>query len=526
MVATVLRLRYRVLLNTLLRSPGRMVGFCIGILGAVWMLGLVVLAVVGLNLAGVPATRIALPLAGAVLVLGWLLGPLLIAGADTSIDTARLAPFPIGERDLMRAMFVVSVSGVPGLVTALGAVLAAGAWLQHPLAVLAAVPLHLVGVATCALAGRLGVDVFGGLGGSRRARETIGTVALVLVAMTGPIILGISALAGTVTSGPGVWATAAGIIGWTPFGAAWSAAGDIATGTALAGLGKIVIAVATPVLLWLLWRRALRVGAGAPTRSPARRVAAGRIGLFSVMPTGPIGATWARSLTAWTRDPRYLRQLIFVPLFPVLFLVTNGVDSVMFAASAVLVALILAIAGYADVSYDGTAFASVLGAGIRGRADRIGRILGAACIGVPAITLIVVLTTAATGAWGRFPAVLGAALGLLLIGYGVSAVSSALLVVPVAAPGDNPFKTVPGQTFLSGILMFAVLGACALLAAPALVIAAISAAGGSTALGAVGLVVGLGTGLAAVVAGVVVGGRLFDRNAPTLLARIRAFPTS
>ena len=41
-------------------------------------------------------------------------------------------------------------------------------------------------------------------------------------------------------------------------------------------------------------------------------------------PTGGVGATWARSLTGWLRDPRYLRQLLVVPIFPVLFAFTGG----------------------------------------------------------------------------------------------------------------------------------------------------------------------------------------------------------
>ncbi|WP_029145751.1 hypothetical protein [Microbacterium luticocti] len=527
MVATVLRLRYRILANTLTRSPWRLVGFCFGVLGALWMLGLAALAVVALVIGGVPAARIALPLAGGVLVLGWLLGPLVVAGADTTIDTVRLAPFPIGERDLMRALFTVSLGGIPGIATTIVALLAAGAWLPHPLAVVAAVPLHLIGVGTCVLAGRLGVDVFGGLGGSRRAREVIGTVTLVLVAMTGPIIIGIGALIGNVARGPAAFAAAAEIVGWTPFGAAWSAAGDIAGGAVLPAVGKTLVAVATPALLWLLWRRALRTGVGAGPRPTSRTVAPGRTGLFGIAPTGPVGATWARSLTAWTRDPRYLRQLVFVPVFPVLFLIAGGgVDGTPFGMSAVLVALVLAIAGYADVSYDGTAFATVLGSGIRGWADRVGRMLGAACIGVPAVILVALVTTGLAGAWSRLPAVLGAGLGLVLVGYGVSAVSSALIVVPVAAPGDNPFRSVPGQTFLSGMLVFVVLAACLLLASPALVIAVIAAGTGSAGLGLLAATVGLGTGAIVIVAGVIAGGRIFDRNAPALLAQIRAFPTS
>ncbi|MEI5604546.1 hypothetical protein, partial [Streptomyces brasiliscabiei] len=80
------------------------------------------------------------------------------------------------------------------------------------------------------------------------------------------------------------------------------------------------------------------------------------------------------------------------------------------------------ISGYSDVSYDGTAFASVLSSGIRGHQDRWGRLLGAACIGVPLTVVTAVVTALIGGHLAILPAILGGALGLLLGGYGVSAV--------------------------------------------------------------------------------------------------------
>ena len=226
------------------------------------------------------------------------------------------------------------------------------------------------------------------------------------------------------------------------------------------------------------------------------------------------------------RDPRYLRQLIVAPLFPILFAFTGGVDGFMFAASPIFVAFVLCIAGYSDISYDGTAFASVLSSGIRGRHDRWGRILGAACVGVPLTVVIAVITAVIGGHVSTLAATLGAALGLLLVGYGVTAVSSALIVTPVAAPGDSPFKTVPGQTFVSGLLVFVVLAACGVLAAPVLIVGGIGMVGRDPAVGLVALAVGLVVGAGVIVVGVLVGGRTLERTGPDLLQRIKAFPTT
>lgn len=527
MVATVLRLRYRVLGNTLARSPWQLVGFCFGMLGALWALGSVIAGLVALSVfQGREVAATVAVLAGSALVLGWVLGPLLVAGVDTTVDAARLAPFPLSARQTMSALTAVGLTGIPGLATALAACATLILWVRWPVAALAAVPAIVLAVLTCVVASRLMETLSRGLGGNRRGREIVGTLVLALLIMTGPILTGVLSLLGAAGDVPGRLAQAGTVLGWTPIGAAWAVPADIAAGSWATAAAKLAIAAATPLVLWLVWERALEASVSSPPRRASRAVKPGALGLFGVMPVGGLGATWARSLTAWLRDPRYLRQLIFVPLFPVIFLVSGGVDGPMFAVSAILVALILAIAGYTDVSYDGTAFASVLATGIRGRADRAGRMLGAASIGVPAVIAVALVTVAVADAWERLPVVLGGALGILLAGYGVNAVSSALLVVPAAAPGDSPFKSVPGQTFVSGLMVFVVMGACVLLGAPALVLAIVAAATGSALLGWIALAVGVLLGAGIVVAGIAIGGRTLDRTGPDLLARIKAFPTS
>ena len=525
MVATVLRLRYRLLGNSLARSPWQLVGFVFGMLAAVWLVGLVVAGLVALSiLQGLDAIRAIAVVAGSALLLGWTLGPLIVSGTDGMVDADRLAPFPFSQRQLMFALTGTGLTGIPGIATAVTALASVVLWVRWPLAAVVALPMAAVAVLTCVLFSRLVTTVTTAFSGRRRGQEIIGTIMIGLLIMTGPILTGVLGLvdaAGDLTAWLGLAGT---ILGWTPIGAAWAVPGDVAAGDGLAALCKLVIAVGTLAALWSVWARALHTSAGTRPRPTTRTVKSGALGLFGAMPTGGVGATWARSLNSWLRDPRYLRQLIFIPLFPALFAFTTGVDGVMFSASAVVVALILAIATYADISYDGTAFASVLSSGITGRADRWGRALGAGTVGVPAVVAVAVVVAGVTGAWSSLPAVLGGSLGLLLVGYGVSAVSSALLVVPVPRAGDSPFKTVPGQTFASGMLVFVVMAACLVLGAPALVLAIVSLVTASAPLGAVSLVVGLVVGAGVIVASVIVGGRILDRTGPGLLQRIKAFP--
>lgn len=526
MVATVLKLRYRVLANTLARRPWQLVGFILSSLWGLGMLGGLVAGMIALAVFGdLEAATVVMILGGSLLVLGWLVGPIVVAGLESTVDAVRLAPFPLTRRQVMLALAGTGATGIPGIVTTLAVLATLIVWVRWPVAALVAVPAVLLGVVTCVLASRLMGELSGGLGG-RRGREIVGTVVLVALIMTGPILTGVVALLDQ--AGGDLWARlqqAAGILAWTPLGAAWSIAPSVAAGQWLPALASAAIAVATVVVLWIVWDRVLETSTSSPRQKATRTVAAGKLGLFGVMPTGGVGATWARSLSGWLRDPRYLRQLIVIPLFPVLFAFTGGLDGFMFRLSPVLAALVMAAVTYADISYDGTAFGTTLATGVSGRADRWGRVLGAACVGVPLILIMTVATALLSGDVDHLPAVLGAALGVLLAGYGACAVSSALIVTPVPAPGDSPFKSTPGQNSVVGLLVFAVWAAVLVLGLPAIILAIVNAVTGDPVWGWAALAAGVAVGGGVTVAGVFLGGRTLERTGPDLLVRIKAFPT-
>lgn len=525
MVATVLRLRYRILGNTLVGRPWRIIGFCFGMLGALWAVGLVALGVVLANLFGdLAITRTVAVFGGSALLVGWVVGPVLVAGLDQSVDASRLSLFPLTVRQVMTVLTAAGLTGIPGIATGLAMLIAVGLWVQWPLAAVAALPCMLLAWLTCVVASQLMATLSGGTG--RRSQEIVGTIALIAIILIGPALSAVTVFANASTDLAARFRQIGDVLAWTPIGAAWAVPGDVAAEEWGLALGRFALAIVTLAVLWALWARALDVAITSPPRRAARAVSAGQIGLFGVMSTGPVGATWARSLTAWLKDPRYLRQLIAVPILPVVFAVASGADGLMFVTSPVVVALILAFAGYTDISYDGTAFGTVLATGIPGRADRAGRALAMACVSVPIVLVLAVAVAAVSGTYDLLPAVLGASLGLLLTGMGVTAVSSALLTTPVPAPGDSPFKSVPGQTFLSGVMVFVVLAACIVTASPPLVLALTSVIVGSAPLGWLALAVAVGYGAVITIVGVVIGGRLFDRRGPELLASIKAFPTS
>jgi len=523
-VATLLRLRFRVLGNQLTASVWQLIGFVVGMLWAAAVLFMVWAGLIAAGFAGLELVSNVVTGGGAVLLLGWIVGPVLLTGVDTTLDPDKLAPFPISTGRMMLALTAAGLTGVPGIATTLGALAIVPAFLHWPLAAVAAVPAVVLGVLTCVLASRLATSLMSGAGGNRRVREVIGGIAFLLLLLIGPIIAGISGMfrgAGPDPLTPVLAAVDA--VSWTPLAAAWAIPGEVAAGAWLAVLVKSAVAIATPALLWWLWRRILVASQGAPVQRASRKVKQGKLGWFGRMPSGPVGGSWARSQTYWLHDPRYLRQLISVPVFPILILFSSGgdVQSTIFAFSAVLIAFVFGVVPYTDVSYDGTAFASVLATGVRGRADRAGRMLAAAAVGLPLLVLAAVITVGLSGQWWILPGVLGASVGLMLTGFGVCAVSSALIVIPVAAPGDSPFKRVPGTTFVMGLMMFLVWAVILVLGAPAIVLAVIAAVTGAAMFSWIALAVGLVLGVAFLIVGILVGGRVFDRTAPDLLLRLR-----
>ena len=521
MVATVLRLRYRILGNMLARSPWQLVGFVFGIVGAAGFLFMAVLGLALIGASGLDAARGVVTIGGALLVVGWSIAPLIAGGVDTTVEAEQLAPFPLSTRQVMLALTLVGVAGVPGIATTLGALGALVAWWRWPVALAAGVVCLPLGVLTCVIASRA-VASFSARGRGRIG-NAVGLVAFGVLVLAGPIVTGLTGLLDAARlDGDRIAAVIAGLA-WTPVGAIWAVPGDLASGEVGPGLLKLVIGLATLAVLWLLWRRNV-IAASVSPKHHAAVGRAGRLGWIGIAPTGQVAAGWARSTSYWLGDPRYLRNLVIVAVLPVLFAFALrwDVHTPVFAFAVVVPALLLGLVPYADVSYDGTAFATLLATGIRGRDDRAGRMLGALTASAPLVAVVAVVTVGVSGQWMLLPAVLGCALGAVLAGLGICAVSSAYLVIPVPASGDNVFKRVPGQSFWVGLALMGFTVLAAVLIGPALGLAVVAVVTGSALWSWLALVVGLVLGVVLAVVGVVVGGRAFDRTAPVLLERIRA----
>ena len=520
MVAHLVRLRFLLLVNGLKRSPWQAVAVILGTLYALFFLFLAIVGLFTLSFAPGEVGRTVSILGGAALVLGWTVLPLLSSGIDETVEPSKLATFPIPTNTLVLALAVSGLLGIPGLVTTLITFATGLIWWQTPLIAVAALACGVVGAATCVVGSRmlaaLTVRIFSG----RRARESKTVLVLIPLILLGPAILGISALFRDL---PNIFPTIAGGLAWTPFGAIWAVPGDLALGNLGQAALHALIGLATLVISVLVWRWALDRALERPRQSTSSGGTKHGLGWFAVFPGTPSGAVAARALTYWIRDPRYTQSLISIPLVPALVFFYSGASGDLTGLLFVgpIVAVLLGMSIYTDVSYDNTAFSLHVQTGISGRADRWGRVLAVSVFAIPVTIILTVASVWVSDSWDRLVGLLGISLGLLLTGFALSSLVSGRFAFSVPAPGDNPFKSRPGGGFTLMLSMMASWTALAVLAMPEMILALLGSATDQPLLGWLALIVGLGLGSGLLVGGIHWGGKILDARGTELLVQLQ-----
>lgn len=521
MVAALLKLRFRILGNTLRRHPWQLVGFIFGALYGLMLLFLATAGSLALGFAGPEVPRaLVMVVLGSAVTIGWWLLPMIRFGMEDILDPSRLITFPVPPRRMFLAIALSSMLGIPAIVTILFALAASLAWVLSPLALVAAIVCHLLGVIICILGSRALTTAAAGVTSGRRFREIAGIIVMVPLVLAGPIAM----FLGEGISNIGAGLEQAGqVLGWTPLGIAWAVPGDIAAGNGLLAAARFVVLLVMVAIVVLWSEKVIRRSLENPTQTrQAARTQSGP-GLFRFFPATPAGAIAARSLIYWLRDPRYARQLYMIPILVALFVFYAAFtdnNSLVIVAVAV-VGLSMGMAIYADVSYDGSAYALHILRGIRGVDDRLGRVWAASVLGVPLTLATVLVVTAVTGSWETLPALLALGLGSLLTGLGTASVASAMLVIPVPEAGASPFASTPGSGMPTMLATFGVMGAMLVLMIPTIVFS-ILAYTVDSGFGWAALACALAIGGGAVAGGIALGGRTLDKRQVTLYARLLA----
>lgn len=568
MVATLVKLKWRLTLNALTKNVWAIVGTAIGALYGIGALVMVLTGAVGLGLKVAPdVIMLVLGALGALLVAGWAVVPLLVTGVDSTLDPRAMAAWTAPSRGLALGLLAAGALGIPGCLTAAVCLIPVLTWLlagQFAAALLALLCAPAA-LATCVLLSRIIVTA-AGVSASRRGREATAIITFVAFMVCTqlpnliPRILGddpsdfLQRLSG-----------AAKVMGLSPLGWTFSAPGLMATGSVMPALALAIVAWVLPVILFPLWQRVVGKVMTSPGASHTRTRAyaasstgsnARQQGLPDVLPwarrlgaslPAPAAAVAARSLRYWRTDPRYLVQFLSVLILPVVLVLGPALNSSRFAAGdngqpvdisfalghapapllfmAPALAVFMGWAIHDDLGLDSTALWSHISAGISGAHDRLGRVVGAAVWQVPALVAIDLLMVVWTGRWDALPAVTGACLALYGCALAWSCLTSVLLPYETLAPGDSPMRSrTSGTALLAALIQMAAILLLLAVCSPVLGAAVYGVVQGAPVWGWAALVAGIVWCGLLLWGGVVVGGRMLDRRGPQVLATIRSWP--
>ncbi len=519
MVAHFLGLKLRLLGNLFRRSPWQVFGMVVGLLYGLGAAFVAIVGLVALRLAEVELARSVVVVAGSLIVLGFLLVPL-VFGADDTIDPRKFALFGIPSTRLALGLAAAAFVGVPALVIAIVAIAQVVTWSRGPAPVLFALASAVLLVVICILGSRVTTSVATLLLATRRAREATGLIALVVLSALSPII----AMMVTVDwqkRGLEVLHSIAGVLAVTPLGAVWAAPADAAAGDLGAASGSLAIALVFVLVLAVAWRAIVGIMLVTPERVSRIRAYTG-LGWFSRMPGNAAGAIAARSLSYWGRDARYRSALVIVPIVPAVMVGALSVAGVPLPYLVLLPVPVMCFflawsTVHNDVAFDNTAVWLHVASNTAGWADRLGRVVPPLALGLLVIIAGTPLTAWGFGSADVVPSILGVGLCILLVGLGLSSVISAGFPYPAVHPGDSPFaqpqSSATGASWVQALSLFAVLA----IAAPTVWLAVLGLQHGGGWHVAT-LLVGIATGVAALGGGILLGGRVFERRGPELLA--------
>lgn len=525
MVALLVGLKLRLLRNSLRRSTWQLVGL---ILGSLYALGIVALAVVGLTALRFADTQVAgdvTTVAFTAVSIGWVVLSLLVFGVDETVDPARFAILPLRARQLLPGLLVAALVGIPGVATTLVALGLLGTWSVGVAPLVGAVVAIGLGVPLCALWSRAATAVFAQGLASRRTRDVAGVVlAVVIMGLAlGGNLLGNAAGAQDSTTLLDLLHHAGTVAGWTPFGWVWTLPGLLAEGRWPVALLHLLLALGLTGGLWLTWAAALRRNLTSPL-DPGGSTRAVRASsrLPRLYPATPAGAVAVRCLHYWRRDPRYLAAFVPMLVVPVILVATQLFSpdpaTAVIALAPLALALMCSVLVASELAYDGSALSLHVLAGIRGAEDRAGRVMATVTVVAPLLALLLVLGAALAKRWDLLPVTVALSMALLLSGLGVAMWVGTIVPGRAPPPGSNPFAANNNgglQSLVSFAMTIGLTVACAL---PTVALAVASLWVGWLAW--LALVVGALTGAAALRAGIRLGGARLDRRWPELLGQV------
>jgi ABC-2 type transport system permease protein len=469
-VGVFVRLKLRMLKNRLGRSSVlALVGFVL-----VWAatigagLGAATLMSAGARL--LPAVRDELAVLVLALVsIGWVVGPVVAASIEDSLDPRKFESLPIGRIRLGVGLAAAGVLGPGGVATTIALVGGSIGGYADMASVVPIAVTALLAVLLAVVTARWLITLLSDLLRSRRTREIAALVVGLTMALPG--ILSVLVNLGGLRWEASVERLAS-LAMWLPNGALGGAVVAFADhewlrGGLLFGYGAVALASVTWAYGWAIDRLQVTVGVGG---SRAVRTGESLRPARLPLPAGAVGAVAAKELIYLRRDSRLRGQLVgsligIVVIAGVGFQVLQTEFGPFLAVPMAFFVVIALVVN--QFGYDGGSFWAYLTIAPDLIAVLRGKNLAALVFGAPVCALAAIVGASFAGNWLHVPAAIVSAVAVIGIWSAVGNVTS--ILGPVQMPESNPFGTrgVSGSAFVAsmvgilvaGILMLPVIGA-------------------------------------------------------------------
>lgn len=446
---------------------------------------------------------------GAVLLAGASLAPAM-GGIEDQLDPRKFAVFGSTPRAVAWSSMLASFISIPVLILIAVAVVVAGNAIAMGAAPAVAIIFTLIGIVTFVLMARTSM-LLGTLWRPHRSRELTRSFVVIGLILVVPVVIFLASLDWS-EGVPPAFVQVADIASVTPFGAVWAVPVALASAHPQAVL-YVVIAVATLAVCAYVWDVAVAFAMHTVDKPMSVRERAG-MGWFSVFPRTQTGVIAARSMVYWFRDRRYVANLVVVPIAAIaasLPLLIAGVPlGIVLLLPVPIMALFFGWIPHNDVAYDSTAVWMHVVSGVRGLADRVGRLVPIIVVAVPILAIAIPVSIAFYGRWAFAPALVGVSANLFLAGLGLSSISSVLAPYAVSRPGDSPFQQPQRSGSGVGSQTVVLLGTIAV-SLPSIMLA-FSALNDDISKANTAMWVGIGLGTLVLVLGLVIGALIFDRR--------------
>lgn len=458
---------------------------------------------------------------------------LMMLGEGSTMSPRKFALYGIADRNLQFGLLLSGLSGLPAITGVISLMLWSLAYrAMGPAVVIAELVAAPLAVITMMSISKMLIALSTTLVTSKRGKSTfyIVIVLLFVVICQLPNILVNSGIAFGLD--PSAWSAAAAVMAWTPFGAVFQLPFDVLSGAWLPALARIAILVVAwvvcfAVCTWCLRCERLTVGVAGQSATVKG------VGAFSWMPDSTSGAISARVLTYLKRDPRQVMIFAMPVLFIIIFAFqAHGIHAIVWQ-SMIWCGWLMSIVESNGLAYDGRGFTMEVIAGVRGWADRLGRVRVYVGIMVVYMALLyvgcVVIVGVTAGRWaqpddliiGLFFLAVG--LGVGFSGLGVAEITSCVLMYPVASM-DKPFSSPQGRAMAQGFFPFVYMLGSMLLMLPtgiaAIVLLVIHA-------GIVGwlviIPVALANGIGVLALGTWLGGKLLEARILSIVSTLDSF---